>query len=118
MTGPERERLAEAQAALLRAVLADGPAPPGFDEQHLRAQADALRAKRRRVVAGLQPDLLARLGDRFAPLFDDYAHANPRRDGDSAGEDAAAFTRWLTERDHLGSARRRWWRRRGEPKTT
>jgi hypothetical protein len=112
MTGPERERLARAQAALLRAVLAEGPAPAGFDAVRLRALADALRAKRRRVVAGLDPELPARLGDRFAPLFDEYARENPRRDGGTSREDAATFARWLTERDELPQTRRRWWRRR------
>ena len=112
MTEPERKRLAEAQAALLRAVLADGPAPAGFDAVRLHAQAEALRAKRRRVIAGLNPELPARLGDRFAPLFDEYARENPRQDGCTYREDSAAFARWLAERDELRSPRRPWWRRR------
>lgn len=114
MTELERQRLADAQAELLRAVLADGPTPAGFDALRLHAQANALRAKRRRVVAALRPDLPANLGDRFGPLFDEYAHTNPRREGVTARDDAAAFARWLIERDEFQPSRqRRWWPWRG-----
>ncbi|MCP2258314.1 hypothetical protein LX15_002008 [Streptoalloteichus tenebrarius] len=107
-----RRRLAAAQAGLLRAlVLAEAP-PPGFDVERVRAQARALRAKRRRVVARLRPDLVDHLGDRLAPLFDAYAAANPRRTGSTARDDAAAFTRWLEKRGERLPGRRRWWRRR------
>jgi hypothetical protein len=110
MTQPQRDRVAAAQAALLRAVLADGPAPAGFDPGRLRVEAEALRAKRRRVVAMLQPEPCAALGETFATLFDDYARTHPRAVGTSAREDARAFVTWARERGHL---RRRWWRRGG-----
>nr|WP_042180878.1 hypothetical protein [Kibdelosporangium sp. MJ126-NF4]CEL14648.1 Uncharacterized protein conserved in bacteria, NMA0228-like [Kibdelosporangium sp. MJ126-NF4]CTQ96723.1 Uncharacterized protein conserved in bacteria, NMA0228-like [Kibdelosporangium sp. MJ126-NF4] len=110
MTQPQRDQLAEQQARLLRALLADGPPPPGFDPQRLRVEATALRSKRRRVVAMIQPDVCADLEDRFVPLFTEYAKAHPRTVGSRAREDAAAFVEWLREHGHLPKLK--WWRRR------
>jgi hypothetical protein len=106
MTQPQRDRLAEAQAELLRAVLADGPAPAGFDPDRLRVEANALRAKRRRVTAMLEPEACAELGERFVPLFDEYATAHPRMIGTRARDDARAFVEWLWDQDHLDRPRR------------
>jgi hypothetical protein len=111
MTEPQRERLAARQAELLRALLAGGQPPPGFDPQRLRVEADALLAKRKRVVAALRPDVADALGARFGPLFTAYARARPRRDGIRGRADAAAFAAWLTERGELKPARRRLGRR-------
>ncbi|EWC61685.1 hypothetical protein UO65_3043 [Actinokineospora spheciospongiae] len=106
-----RERLAARQAELLAALLADGPAPAGFDAEALRVEADALLAKRRRVVALIDPEVAESCGEDFAPLFAEYARGNPRRDGSRAREDAAAFAAWVEAR----RPKRRWWqgRRRG-----
>ena len=41
-----RDRLTQDQAALVRALVDDGPAPPGFDPDHLAAAAAVLRTKR------------------------------------------------------------------------
>jgi hypothetical protein len=113
VTEPARADLAARQAALLAALTADGPCPEGFDPARLRAQAEALRAKRRRVVAALRPDLPPLLGERFGALFEEYARARPRRTGTGARDDAAAFAGWLAERDEVTARRRRWsWRRR------
>jgi hypothetical protein len=90
-----RERLAAQQAALLRALLADGPPPPGFDPARLAVEAEVLRAKRRGIVSRLRPDLPATLGEDFGPLFDDYAAENPRADGVRARQDADLFAKWL-----------------------
>ncbi|MBW4717481.1 hypothetical protein [Saccharothrix obliqua] len=112
MTEPQRERLAAAQAGLLRALLADGTPPAGFDPERLRVEARSLLNKRRGVVAALRPDVAAELADRFRPLFDEYARAHPRRDGTRFREDAAAFAEWATARGELTPPRRRrWWRR-------
>lgn len=46
-----REDLARAQAELLAALVADGPAPAGFDPVRLRVQSRALAAKRRSTAA-------------------------------------------------------------------
>ncbi|GGM55242.1 hypothetical protein GCM10012275_27980 [Longimycelium tulufanense] len=114
MSGPPegaRERLAAAQVALLRALLENAEAPPGFAPERLRAQAEALRRKRRRVVANLRPELLDQLGDRFATLFDSYARQHPRRTGTTARDDADAFARWLAHRDDVPRSPSRWWHR-------
>lgn len=112
MTDAQRERLAAAQAELLRAVLADGATPAGFDERRLRVEARSLLAKRRGIVAMLDPAVADALGERFRPLFDSYAPVHPRRSGSRAREDAAAFAEWARERGELPRApRKRWWRR-------
>jgi hypothetical protein len=106
-----RSRLAAEQAALLRALLAGGPTPPGFDEHALRVEADALLAKRRRVVAQLAPEVAGELEERYRPLFDEYARAHPRTVGSRARDDATAFTAWLVTAGHVTEPKRRWWRR-------
>lgn len=107
-----RERLAEQQAALLRAVLAGEEAPPGFDAGRVAVQAGALLSKRRRITAAIRPDLADALGEKFGGLFTDYALAHPRRDGSRAREDADDFGQWLVERGHLAAPRKPWWRLR------
>ncbi|MCK2240456.1 MULTISPECIES: hypothetical protein [unclassified Crossiella] len=118
MTTPDRTRLAKAQAELLQALLANGPAPAGFDPARLHAQSLALRAKRRRVTAALRPDLPERLGPRFRPLFDEYATTHPRHEGTGARTDANTFATWLTQSGHLPKPRRRWWPRRATTANT
>ncbi|WP_199443909.1 hypothetical protein [Umezawaea beigongshangensis] len=115
MTGErdQRERLAAAQAGLLRALLAGGDVPEGFDPQRIAVEARALLAKRRGIVAMLRPDVADELGERFRPLFDAYATAHPREAGSRARQDAAAFAEWAEERGELTPPRRRWWRRGG-----
>ncbi|SHG11068.1 hypothetical protein [Streptoalloteichus hindustanus] len=108
-----RHRLAAAQTDLLRALVLSADPPPGFDAERVRAQARALRAKRRRIVARLRPDLVDQLGDRFSPLFDAYAAANPRRAGSTTRQDASSFADWLAQRGEVLPPRRRWWWRRG-----
>ena len=96
-----RQRLAEQQAALLRALLAGGAVPDGFDATRVAAQAAALLGKRRRVSALVRPDLADALGERFQALFDGYARGHPTQAGRSAQEDAAAFGAWLADHGHL-----------------
>jgi hypothetical protein len=96
-----RERLAAAQAALTRALLAGADTPPGFDRRRLRVEARALLNKRRRVTELLRPDLADALGERYAPLFDAWGPAHPRRVGVTAHADAHAFGEWLVEHGHL-----------------
>ncbi|MGM1059925.1 hypothetical protein [Saccharothrix sp. Mg75] len=112
MTGPQRERLGAAQAELLDALLAGGTPPAGFDERMVRVERRALLDKRRGIVGSLRPDVAAELGERFRPLFDEYAAGNPRRAGSRFRDDAAAFAAWAAERGELAPPpRRRWWRR-------
>jgi hypothetical protein len=116
VTQPQRDRLAEQQAQLLRALLADGPPPPGFDPRRLEVEARALRSKRRGIVAMLEPDVCADLEDRFVPLFTEYATAHPRVDGTRMRDDARAFVEWL--RDHGHIPKPKWWQRKRATKST
>ncbi|MFC0545486.1 hypothetical protein [Kutzneria chonburiensis] len=106
-----RSELAAQQASLLRALLADGPAPSGFDSGRLRAQADALLSKRRRVIWHLRPDLADALGDRFGPLFAEFALGHPKTVEVRMRDDAERFRLWLVAQGHLAPPRRSWWRR-------
>ncbi|SES21778.1 hypothetical protein [Lentzea albida] len=105
-----RERLAAQQAELLKALLANGPAPAGFDEQRLGVERRALLSKRRGIVRMLGPAVADELGDRFRPLFDAYAVENPRRAGSRAREDAAAFAEWCRARGELPEKRKARWK--------
>ncbi|MFD5828332.1 hypothetical protein [Lentzea sp. NPDC060358] len=105
-----RERLASQQAALLNSLLANGPAPAGFDEQRLDVERRALLSKRRGIVRMLGPSVADELGDRFRPLFDAYAFAHPRRAGSRAREDAAQFAQWCRETGELPDNRKSYWK--------
>ncbi|SER31370.1 hypothetical protein SAMN05216188_11042 [Lentzea xinjiangensis] len=105
-----RERLAEKQAELLHALLANGPAPAGFDEQRLGVEKRALLSKRRGIVRVLGPAVADELGDRFRPLFDAYAVEHPRRAGSRAREDAAAFAEWCRAAGELPTHRKARWK--------
>ena len=105
-----RERLAARQAELLNALLANGPAPAGFDEQRLGVERRALLSKRRGIVRMLGPAVADELGDRFRPLFDAYAVEHPRRAGSRAREDAAAFAEWCRSRGELPEKRKARWK--------
>ncbi|MEU4445824.1 hypothetical protein AB0K14_31170 [Actinosynnema sp. NPDC050801] len=112
MTRPQRERLAAAQAELLRALLADGAVPEGFDPERVRVEKRALLSKRRGIVEMLRPDVAVELGERFRPLFDAYAGAHPKEVGTRFREDAARFAEWAAARGELAPPRkRRWWQR-------
>ncbi|QUQ72030.1 hypothetical protein [Kutzneria sp. CA-103260] len=108
-----RDRLAAQQASLLRALLAGAPAPDGFDDNRIRAQAHALLSKRSRVTWHLRPDLAAELGDRFGVLFAEYAAGHPKTVGLRARQDAEQFGLWLVAQGHLTPSRRPWWRLTG-----
>lgn len=97
-----RERLASQQAELLSALVqVDSPDPPGFDTGQLRLQRRSLLAKRRRLVERRRPDLVQRLGERFRPLFDEYAGEHPHLTGRGPRVDVDHFTRWLSRRGIL-----------------
>jgi hypothetical protein len=116
VTGPQRERLAAAQADLLRALLTNAAPPAGFDPERLRVEANALRSKRRGVVAMLQPDACVALADRFIPLFNEFARDHPKSTTTRARQDALDFVAWLYAQGHL--AKPRWWRRRRTTQAT
>ncbi len=90
-----RTDLADRQAALLAALVGSGPVPEGFDAGRVRAEADALAAKRVRVLRRMVGELSDSSG---APVPDDlderlraWVRANPRRTGTGFHDDARAF---------------------------
>ncbi|MHC1562287.1 hypothetical protein ACR9E3_25260 [Actinomycetospora sp. C-140] len=108
-----REGLAARQAALLAALVADGPAPPGFDPARLALEADALRAKRRRLLLRLLPgEIHEQLGGDLVGRVDGWVRTHARRTGTSLHDEATAFVDLLRAADLVAPAsrRRRGWR--------
>jgi hypothetical protein len=101
-----RTDLAARQAELLKALLADGPAPSGFDASRLRVEANVLRRKHGRVLAYQRPELAEALGERFGPLFAEFNASRPKRDTERSGAYADAFVTWLIEEGHLPKPKR------------
>ena len=106
-----RDDLAARQRALVRALLADGPVPEGFDAHRVGVEAAALRSKRRSIASGLRPDLADLLEDRFRPLFDEWARDHPKPVALSFRADLDRFETWLYDEGHLERPRRRWFSR-------
>ena len=104
-----RDELAAKQAQLLRALLADGEPPPGFTAEDLNREAEALRAKRRRVTAMLRPDVAEELGEQYAPAFERFARTHPKGVDTRARQDADDFAAWATEQGLLTRPKRAWW---------
>ncbi|MFB7213080.1 DUF692 domain-containing protein [Streptomyces sp. NPDC056255] len=110
-----RDRLAAAQTGLLRALVAGGPAPQGFDRRRLGVQSRALAAKRAGVVAKVAPELPEILGTGYRDAFLSYAATRPmsagyRRDAMDFAEDLL-----IAGRPADDAARRRlthWWQDR------
>ncbi|MDY7230062.1 hypothetical protein [Hyalangium rubrum] len=94
-TREARERLAEAQAALARALAQGTPVPPGFDAERVHEAARSLLAKRRRSVERTWPRLAAALGDSFRARFDAWARENPMALETSALADGGRFAQAL-----------------------
>ena len=106
-----REDLAERQAALLAALVADGPAPDGFDPARLALEADALRAKRRRLLLRHVPaEIHEQLGERLVAAVDGWIRAGARRTGTSVHDEATAFVDLLHASGMIAPRRRRGWR--------
>ncbi|MBB4905164.1 hypothetical protein [Actinophytocola algeriensis] len=106
-----RDVLAARQLALVRALLAGGPVPDGFDANRVGVEAAALRSKRRSIASHLRPDLADLLEDRFGPLFDTWARDHPKPVELSFRADLDRFETWLYDEGHLERPRRRWFRR-------
>jgi hypothetical protein len=92
-----RQRVEAEQAQLLRALVASGGAPPGFDLPTLMTQAAALRQKRKRMMAITAPDLVAKLDLAWDEVFECYARQHPPATSRRL-TDAATFRRWLRRR--------------------
>jgi hypothetical protein len=106
-----REELAARQHELVRALLAGGPVPAGFDGHRVAVEARALLAKRRSIAAHLRPDLVDRLGAEFGALFAAWSAGHPKQVGTSFRADLDRFEAWLHAEGHLEVPRRRWFRR-------
>lgn len=102
-----RADLARRQAELLHALLADGPAPAGFDPARLKVEAQVLRRKHGRVLAYQRPELAEELGERFGPLFAEFTADRPKKAAERSGAYADEFVTWLIEGGHLPKPRRR-----------
>jgi hypothetical protein len=102
-----RQQLGEAQAALLRALVAGGPRPEGFDPRAIKTASDALVRKRSRVVAKLWPALSGALGADFYPRFAAYAERHPLPDvGGALGDGLLFVGEALTEAELTDALRR------------
>ncbi|NDU77453.1 hypothetical protein GWI34_33265 [Actinomadura sp. DSM 109109] len=103
--------LAAAQEALVRAMTAGGPMPPGFDAEAVRAAAHGILLKRAGEVARTWPALAASYGPSWKGVFAEWAARRPTRGsfrdgwdfardhrdrlaGDAARELALAGVRW------------------------
>ena len=107
-----RDELAARQRELVRALLAGGPVPAGFDGHRIDVEARALRAKRRSIAAHLRPDLAEQLGAEFGALFDAWSVGHPKQVGTSFRADLDRFETWLYDERHVERprTRRRWFR--------
>lgn len=110
----ERAELAARQRELVRALLAGGPVPDGFDVHRVEVEARSLQSKRRSVAARLRPDLAERLGSQFRPLFDAWALDHPKPVDSSYRTDLDRFESWLYAGGYVEPphAPRRWFRGR------
>lgn len=75
----DREALAAAQRALVAALVAGGPVPPGFDPGLVGAASRALLRKRAGEVARAWPALAASFGPRWSERFVRWAEGRPPR---------------------------------------
>ncbi|WP_084216473.1 hypothetical protein [Pseudonocardia spinosispora] len=93
-----KSTLAQAQAALVSALVAGGPLPTGFDTDRVAVAQHALRRKRAGEVARVWPILAASLGDAWIPCFCRWSAGKPPRGSLRDGWDLA---RELADRDQL-----------------
>ncbi|MBI1831525.1 MAG: hypothetical protein HYR84_08760 [Planctomycetes bacterium] len=106
MSANQRERAAQAQADLIRALVAGGPIPAGFDETRVRTAARSLVNKRRHALTRIWPRLAAIVGESYVDSFTIYATSNPLPDCANTGADGREFLRWLESRQALSDAAR------------
>lgn len=101
MLNETRERQADAQSHLVASLMRGGDAPAGFDADDLSSASRSLVSKRFRLVQNTWPVFDATLGDRFAPLFDEYARETPLVIEAQGQHDGSQFARWLMKRRQL-----------------
>jgi hypothetical protein len=101
-----RERLAKAQGDLVRALVAQGPIPAGFDEKMLRVAARSLVNKRRQQTARSWPQLAKIFGDKYPELFTNYAQSHSLPVCASPSGDGREFLRWMETQGPYSDAAR------------
>ncbi len=99
--------LGSRQSELVRALVAGGPLPIGFDSDALSLASAALLRKRAGAVARRLPIEASVLGDRFGSLFVTWARSCPHSD---SAQEAREFLDHLYSIDALQRPARRWWR--------
>jgi hypothetical protein len=97
-----RERLAEQQLALVEALVAGAPAPPGFDDRLFHAAKSSLLNKRAGEVAHAWPHLAAALGPQWRQRFRAWAAGRPPHGSLCDGFD---FARYLAASGNLPPGR-------------
>lgn len=97
--GAEHERLAASQTALVAALVAGAPDPPGFATRQLAATRRALLRKRAGAAAAAWPLLAASLGADWLPTFTEHARG---RDTVGALRDGWDLARALAGHGELG----------------
>lgn len=95
-----RQRLAEAQTKLVRALVGYADAPTAFDAARLRVTADTLLMKRARTVAHAWPQLARALGPIFGARFAAYARLRAMPESGPL-VDGRAFARMLERAGEL-----------------
>ena len=90
----------------MRALVAQGPIPAGFDEARVRATARSLVNKRRQSLARIWPSLVKAIGASYAETFTKYAQAHPMPVCATPRGDGRAFLRWLESQQPLSDALR------------
>lgn len=106
MTESARANLAAQQSSLVRALVADGPIPPGFDGDRVKTLARSLVNKRRQALARAWPRIARLLGNAYVEQFTTYARANPLPASGSPLEDGRHFLHWLDEKAPLPDSAR------------
>jgi hypothetical protein len=100
------DRLAIAQAELVRALVAQGPIPPGFDTERVRVAARSLVNKRRQTVARVWQSLVRIVGSTYPERFAQYAQTHPLPACAAPLADGRAFVRWLAAQGPISDALR------------
>jgi hypothetical protein len=102
-----RAALAQKQADLVRALVANGPVPAGFSAKKVHLAANSLRHKRLREVALAWPALRSALGAEWVPRFQQFAQNHPPSEGGPL-EDGLRFVATLTPSELTDDLRRVW----------
>lgn len=98
--------LAQRQLDLVRALVAGGPTPEGFDASALGVAAAALLHKRAGAARHHIPVAAASLGDRFDPLFTQWATHRPKSDSAAEAHEFIEHLYSIGELDRPTTARR------------